>query len=122
MRFSLRALMATTALSALAAWGWVLWGRSVEYARKAEEYLEKMSNSKLNVANLSQYSRNVFPSHPLPMPDWMKVRVDFYQLRADDAERLYRKYRRAAMFPWLTPKDDPNPDLAAPVVIGRRLP
>jgi hypothetical protein len=104
-RFTVRALMVAIALSALAPWGWVLWGRSVQYARKAEEYLERMEICKANAARSRHFQ--IIGGSSAPLPDWKKARVEFFQIRADHAERLYRKYRWAAMLPWLTPKADP---------------
>jgi hypothetical protein len=104
-RFTVRALMVATALVALAAWGFVLWGRSAQYACKAEDYLDRMNICKNNIAKESHYPKRADPSAPLP--DWRKAKVEFFQIRADHAERLYRKYRRAAMFPWLTLEADP---------------
>ena len=91
-RFTVRGLMAAIVLAALATWG-----RSAQYALKAEAYLNKTNFCKNNAVNSGHFYHMGDP--PIPPSDWMKERVKFFQIRADHAERLYRKYRLAAMLP-----------------------
>jgi hypothetical protein len=105
-RSTVRALMIANGLFTIATWLWVLWGRSAEYARKAEDFLERADFCRCNAARARDFSQFGAPKS-LPVPDWTKERVKFFQVRADYAERLHRKYRRAAMFPWLSPEADP---------------
>jgi hypothetical protein len=102
--------MVAIALFALATRGWMLWDRSVQYARKAEFWYDRMNFSRNHVATSLRISQPVATLLPVPVPDWMKAKAKFFQIRVDYAERLHRKYRRAARFPWLTPEaDSPEP-------------
>jgi hypothetical protein len=100
--------MVAVALSALVPWGWVLWGRSEQYARKAEEYRLISEDYQTYFYNYTHDPRGDDKSYP--MIEWKGNKLEFYRNKLDHAERLYRKYRRAAKFPWLTPEaDSPEP-------------
>jgi hypothetical protein len=111
--FTLRALMIVVALASLAAWGYVLWRQSAEFAARAREHEEGRSLCDINLAfvigrtqgrqsaRLSASARAELEAKRARLEQWVHYE-----------QRMYLKYRRAARFPWLPISPDPVPPTA----------
>lgn len=108
-RISLRALMIVVALAALASWGWVLRQRSARFAAEANKHYTRLE------VCIHNRDAHLYDGHLLPrvrrlhLMEGDKEQVKFFQSWVCYEEQLVSKYRWAAIFPWLSPGDDPPP-------------
>jgi hypothetical protein len=108
-RISLRTLMIAVALAALASWGWVLRQRSARFASEAEKHYYRMDHYIGNRNTVYRDPHTGIRKRREQLTDAEKRQLEFYESCASYEEQLIRKYRWAAIFPWVSPEDDPPP-------------
>lgn len=108
-RVTLRTMMIAAALSALPAWGVVLWRRSERFALEARKHYNRL--------DISRFSRDTYFTdfHQIRDLQWSELSDDAKARVADwdrwilFEEQMVRKYLRAAVFPWIAPGPAPRP-------------
>jgi hypothetical protein len=109
-RIRLRSLMIIIAISAIATWGYTLWRRSAEYASKAEQCEVEVFMYKENLDRIDYEEEAPFHNRKrTSFSEEETIKRNQYEHLLRYAERLGRKYRRAARFPWLPVEPDPPP-------------
>jgi hypothetical protein len=110
-RFTTRTAIVIVALASLAAWGVAMQRRSDAYTARAREHELRRWSYSINVSVWSAEKAQ----HP-GSRDYYEALLAPLQRGAEYEDRLVRKYRRAARYPWLPVAPDPPapPDIPAP--------
>jgi hypothetical protein len=108
-RTTLRALMIAVALAALASFGWVLRQRSARFASEAEKHYHRMALCLANRNSMDTEAHTGIRRRPEVLTGWRKEKRAYFESWASYEEQLISKYRWAAIFPWVSPEDDPPP-------------
>jgi hypothetical protein len=90
-RFSVRRMMVAVLIAGLGAWAYTLWLRYGEFAARAYEH-RKRTYGHEELMGIVRQSDEIIEFHE----EWIRYE-----------DKLYRKYRFAAFFPWLPVAPDP---------------
>ena len=101
-RLTIRACMV---IVALCAFGAAMWRRSAMFAAEAERYRWQQLEDELNAQAATSKNFEVLPPRKVT-PDQEAEESDFLRWAEFD-QRMQRKYRRAARWPWLPAGPDP---------------
>jgi len=116
-RFTIRVLIIVVAVAAVGVWGVKMWNRSKVFAQTAENHRLLMSFHMSNAEIYENNRRRTMRFHPSAFwsdeekmwLDSIDAHIAAFRRDAEYEERLYRKYHRAARFPWLSVAADPPP-------------
>ena len=117
-RLSLRALMLAVLVASLAIWSCVMWRRSTHFSKEATKHSISLGIAKNNLLAVEFDWHTGFREryeHLSPLQEKNRI---FYQGEIRREEQLYRRYRRAAMFPWTSLEEEPP--LEVSLTPGRR--
>jgi len=111
-RFTLRATAIVIAVAALATWGYAMRLRSAMFTAKASEHEDTLFWERINLRALQYNSIGSFEfrrqrRQNLTATDEAEIATQGHVVEYE--ERMYRKYARAARFPWLPIDPDPAP-------------
>jgi len=111
-RFTLRATAIVIAVAALATWGYAMRLRSAMFTAKASEHEDTLVWERINLQEMQYNSTGPFEFRMQRRQNLTaaeEAEIAIQGRRVEYEERMYRKYARAARFPWLPPGPDPAP-------------
>ncbi len=96
-----RFLLVVVALSAVLTYGWILRGKSIDFARRAARHKSLASVHKTNIASVSGMKGRMERAHPeMDLSEYDREIAELKKAEAAEHE-LSRYYKNASRFPWM---------------------